>query len=190
VTSSIEPQGCAPARERLIVVDTNVWLDLHYFRDPQAQPLAAALESGRWTAARCGETDAELTLVLQRPPFCSDPVERLRLLDCLQAWQAGAAPFALGGRAPWRCRDPHDQKFLDLVYVARATLLLTKDKALLALRGKAQRDRLMILTPAQFAVDLLHLDEGPQPVERLIPLVRDPIQVSAGLVQPPRLQHP
>ena len=134
-----------------MVLDTNVWLDIHYFRDPQAEPLAAALESPHWATAHCEQTDAELSLVLARAPFGSDPIQRLRLADCLQRWQARALPFCLDAQAPYRCRDPHDQKFLDLAHVAQASLLLTKDKALLSVQRSARHNGLTILTPRQFA---------------------------------------
>lgn len=190
MTAAAEPQGSAAARGRLIVLDTNVWLDIHYFRDPQAQSLAVALESPRWAAARCEQTDAELTLVLKRPPFCSGPAQRSRLVECLQSWQVRALLFSLGDQAPCRCRDPHDQKFLDLAHAARASLLLTKDKALLALKASALRHGLMIVTPRQFADQLLLPDERLEPGERPVPLVPDPIQGAPGLDQAPRLQRP
>jgi len=183
-------QGPALAPHRVVVVDTNVWLDIHHFRDPQSEPLTAALQSTHWTAARCEQTDAELALVLQRPRFSSNPVERLRLLECLRSWQARTLLLTLGTAAPYRCRDPHDQKFLDLALAAHAWALLTKDKALLALKRTALHHRLMIVTPRQFADQLLPFDERLQPAERPVPLVRDPIQVSAGVGQAPRLQLP
>jgi putative PIN family toxin of toxin-antitoxin system len=193
VTSAADqvvPQGPARAPARSAVIDTNVWLDIHHFRDPQSEPLAAALQSPHWMAARCEQTDAELALVLQRPRFSSDPAERLRLLECLRSWQARTVLLSLGASAPTRCRDPHDQKFLDLAHAARACVLLTKDKALLALKRSALRHGLMIVTPRQFADELLPFDERLRPVERPVPLVRDPIQVSPGFGQAPGLQLP
>lgn len=141
----------ALARPRLAVVDTNVWLDIHYFLDRDSQSLAAALGSPGWVAARCKQTDAELGIVLRRPRFSPGPAERSRLRACLRQWQARTVLFALNGQAPCRCRDPDDQKFLDLAYSARAAVLLTKDKALLALTRKARRFGVAILTPREFA---------------------------------------
>jgi putative PIN family toxin of toxin-antitoxin system len=151
VVTGSRPRGFESASERLLVLDTNVWLDIHYFRDPQSQPLAAALASADWVAARSEATDAELSLVLSRPPFCSDPAQRLRLLECLDSWRARALLFSLDAQAPYRCRDAHDQKFLDLAHAARASLLLTKDKALLAVQASARPHGLTILLPRQFA---------------------------------------
>ncbi|MGV3656140.1 MAG: PIN domain-containing protein, partial [Noviherbaspirillum sp.] len=47
-----------------------------------------------------------------------------------------------------QCRDKDDQKFLELARDAGAAALITKDKALLKLAGKARRAGLFaILTP-------------------------------------------
>ena len=135
---------------RTAVLDTNVWLDIHFFRDPAAQSLAGALDSPHWSTARCEQTDAELAAVLRRPRFNSGPAEQSRLLECLRRWQARAPLVSVRAQAPWRCRDPHDQKFLDLALAACASVLLTKDRALLAVHRSARRDGLMILTPRQF----------------------------------------
>jgi predicted nucleic acid-binding protein len=138
-------------RPQLAIIDTNVWLDLFLFDDPASRPLAQALAGPDWIAARCAQTDAELESVLQRPQFGSTPQERLRLQGEVARWQARARLFCLGPAAPWSCRDRDDQKFLDLAFTAGAALLLTKDKALLAVNRKAWRDGLSILTPRQFA---------------------------------------
>jgi predicted nucleic acid-binding protein len=166
MAAAAEQRSHVRAKDRLIVLDTNVWLDIHFFRDPQAKPLAVALESPHWATARCEQTDAELSLVLTRPPFGADPTERLRLLDCAQRWRARSLVFWLDAQAPYRCRDPHDQKFLDLAHVAQASLLLTKDKALLSVQRSARQHGLTILTPRQFA-RLLPLLERAEPAEHL-----------------------
>jgi uncharacterized protein len=144
-------EHAAAAPCRVAVLDTNVWLDIHFFRDAASQSLASVLESGHWGAARCEQTDAELAIVLQRPPFAADPTERIRLLECLRRWQQRTPLVAVAAPAPWRCRDPHDQKFLDLALAAGASVLLTKDKALLAVNRRARQVGLTILTPQQFA---------------------------------------
>jgi putative PIN family toxin of toxin-antitoxin system len=138
-------------QQQRAVVDTNVWLDLYFFRDPGSQSVARALESPHWVAARCEQTDAELQAVLQRPRFSSDPAAQWRLHEQLRRWGARAPLFRLGAPAPCKCRDPEDQKFLDLAFATAATVLLTKDKALLALNCKARGHGLRVLTPREFA---------------------------------------
>lgn len=49
--------------------------------------------------------------------------------------------------SPLRCRDPRDQKFLDLAHSAEADALVTGDSDLLELAARA---KFRILTPAQF----------------------------------------
>jgi putative PIN family toxin of toxin-antitoxin system len=150
VTAGPSESVGATARAQLAVVDTNVWLDIHYFLDPESRSLGAALGSPHWVVARCQQTDAELAAVLRRPRFSPGPAERSHLRACLRRWQAAARLVALSGQAPCRCRDPDDQKFLDLAWSAQAAVLVTKDKALLALRRKARSFGLAILTPREF----------------------------------------
>lgn len=112
-----------------LVLDTNVWLDLLVFDDPDARrlrdgfeividaPCAAELERvlayplGRWTLsaaqrAACVEHCRRLSVVVQR-----------------KARETGLP----------RCADPDDQKFLELAAGAGADALVTKDDALLRL---------------------------------------------------------
>lgn len=52
------------------------------------------------------------------------------------------------------CRDPDDQKFLELARDAAAKTLITKDKALLKLAGKCVRAGLFhILTPEKWQIN-------------------------------------
>jgi len=151
------------------VVDTNVWLDLFVFLDPRSALLMQALGSATGpVAVRCAQTDAEIESVLRRPRFaarCSEHDERLR------RWRALARPCDLKGAAPWSCRDRDDQKFLDLACAARATLLLTKDKALLSLNRRTRREGLLILSAVDFGRNLHHdgASERQRVVQRVVP---------------------
>lgn len=131
---------------RHVVIDTNVWLDLFVFDDWAARPLAQALQSGALLPIRSEHTDAELQAVLARPLFAAklSPGARAALIN---RWQALARCVAASHAAPWSCRDPHDQKFLDLAYSAQAQTLFTKDRALLRLARAARRNGLQIASP-------------------------------------------
>jgi len=145
------PPRTAPAGVPLLVLDTNIWLDLYVFADPQSAVLDAALRAGLARAVRCSRTDAELQAVLARPHFqkrCTPEQAQARLQD----WTTLAQEHAGALRpAPWICRDPDDQKFLDLACSSGAQVLLSKDRALLDLARKSRPQGLHILNPVQFA---------------------------------------
>ncbi len=141
-------QECFPPR---VVFDTNVLLDFWVFDDPRAHALRAAFDDGRVVALRSADCDAELADVLARPRFA---LRADRQAALLARWQARAKPIAPDSRAPFACSDPRDQKFVELALCARAAALVTKDRALLALRRRAARVGLKIVTPAAAPVSL------------------------------------
>jgi uncharacterized protein len=132
-----------------LVLDTNVWLDWLVFDDPEAAPVRAAVRQGRARVFIDAACEAELARVL------SGPLGRVRLdaaaqAACLAECRRAASPSA---GAPHECalpscRDPDDQKFLELARDCRADLLLTKDRALLEL---ARRTPFRIVTPRAWA---------------------------------------
>ena len=136
----------APPR---VVIDTNAWLDLFVFHDQAARPLALALQGEALLAIRSSQTDAELLAVLARPRFAGLAGASTSAL--MQRWQALAQFVPMHGSAPWLCRDPSDQKFLDLAYSTGTHTLFTKDRALLCLARAARRAGLRIISPADFA---------------------------------------
>ena len=133
------------------VIDTNVLLDFWVFDDPAARPLRAAVESGRVNALRSGDSVDEFTQVIMREKFALATESRFGIL---RDWDRLATPVERVFAAPLSCSDPHDQKFLDLAYTARADWLVTKDKALLKLARRARGHGLMIVAPAAAGVEL------------------------------------
>jgi putative PIN family toxin of toxin-antitoxin system len=127
------------------VLDTNVLLDFWVFDDPAVRPLRRAVEDGKLEAVRSGDSVDELTQVVMRERFELTTEARF---DLLRQWDRLATPVERILAAPLACSDPHDQKFLDLAYSARADWLVTKDKALLKLARRARRDGLLIVAPA------------------------------------------
>ena len=53
-------------------------------------------------------------------------------------------------RAPIRCKDPDDQKFIDLAVAANATWLVTKDRELLKLARRAAKLGVAVLRPQEW----------------------------------------
>lgn len=143
---------CEPPPLRL-VLDTNVVLDLIFWRDPSVRGLEAALRSG--AALAIGEPRCldELRDVLQRPQFARADIDPLAVYEGYASLcePVGALPAGGPALAPLpRCRDASDQKFLELARRAGADLLVSRDKALLALARKRYGDfRFRIVNPAQ-----------------------------------------
>ena len=118
----------------LCVVDTNIVLDLLVFGDAAATPLREGLQTGtlQWIATI--PMRDELARVLAYPKIvarmefyrCS-AAEVLQHMDTLVRW-VDVAP-----KASVTCKDPDDQKYIDLA-VAHKALLLSKDSAVLAMR--------------------------------------------------------
>jgi hypothetical protein len=71
-----------------------------------------------------------------------------RLAECRRVAGPGGDIASLECVLP-RCRDPDDQKFLELARACRADLLLTRDRALLEL---ARRTPFRIVTPRAWAM--------------------------------------
>lgn len=138
----------SPPAHAAAVLDTNVLLALWLFRDPVVEPLRSALAAGELQAFRSPATDAEFAEVLRRPELFSVAADRQAAL--LAEWQAASTPLDAVHAAPWVCRDPLDQKFLDLAVSAGAQWLITRDRDLLKLARKARRQALLIVTPERW----------------------------------------
>jgi uncharacterized protein len=145
----------------LVLLDTNVVLDLFHWHDARSAPILAAARAGRIalvTDQRCLD---ELLHVLGRPPFAyGEPAADALGMEyrALAAIAAPAGPSDPGPALP-HCRDPDDQKFLELAVRAGAELLVTRDKALLTLaRSKFALVGLRILRPED-AIALLGLGQ-------------------------------
>ena len=130
--------------KRTVVVDTNVLLSSFLSRRSNAY---AAIEKlgATCTVLRSFETEDELSDVVRRSKFDKYlPLsERLSLLS---EFLSGSSTVRILERIR-ACRDPRDDKFLELAVSGGAELILTGDADLLALhpfRGIA------ILTPAAY----------------------------------------
>ncbi len=123
----------APLR---LVLDTNVWLDWLVFDDPSVAPLRVAVAAGTAQVYIDEACEEELGRVLAYPRRGST-LDAMRQAACLErchaiARRAQAATRDDTMRLP-RCRDPHDQKFLELALSCGADFLVTRDHELLAL---------------------------------------------------------
>jgi putative PIN family toxin of toxin-antitoxin system len=127
------------------VIDTNVLLDWLVFGDPAVARLSAALRDGtlHWVATE--PMLGELRHVLGRPPLSARRADHLE--DAIARFcRLVAAPPA----APPRmlCSDPEDQMFIDLALHRRSAWLISRDRALLKLRRRAQAYGVQVCLPA------------------------------------------
>jgi uncharacterized protein len=164
-----------------VVLDSNVWIDILVFDDPHTRPILAALERGALRAlidARCQD---ELTYVLDYPQFAKRAIDKDAVLATLarlthliapkppasgnesnernagNAGNAGNNDAAAPKRLP-QCKDRDDQKFIELAHRGGAQWLVSKDRAVLKLARRVERDfGFRIAQPARFVeVCLLH----------------------------------
>jgi putative PIN family toxin of toxin-antitoxin system len=136
-----------PASQKLIVIDTNVCLDLFVFRDPRWASLLAALEGGTVEAVTRADCRDEYLFVLHYPHLPLDDGTRPDAAARFDALIRVVAPDSRAVRLPV-CTDRDDQKFLEIARDAGAAILVTKDKALLKLAKRNARDGLFrIMTP-------------------------------------------
>jgi putative PIN family toxin of toxin-antitoxin system len=125
----------------IIVIDTNVCLDLFVFHDPRWQDLLAALREKRLQAVTSTACRTEWQIVLTYPHLPLNDETRVQSateFDTLITLIPEIEPNTLAVKLPV-CADPDDQKFLELARDAKAVTLISKDKALLKLGRKTAR---------------------------------------------------
>ncbi|WP_234267148.1 putative toxin-antitoxin system toxin component, PIN family [Hydrogenophaga sp. NFH-34] len=124
-------------RTGALVLDTNIVLDLFVYADPAVAPLYEALAQGKahWhaTAAMREELARVLTYPhivrrLERRPVTASAV--------LAAFDERAKIVPAAPKAAYTCKDPDDQKFIDLaaaLATPQGATLLSKDAAVLCM---------------------------------------------------------
>ena len=121
------------------VLDTQVWLDWLVFDDPSAAPIREAQAAGRVEIVIDAACEAELVRVLAYDlgRFSLDPSEQT---ECVARCRSIAkrVPTGSGTELPV-CRDPDDQKFLELAASAGAQCLISKDQAVLELAPRVSQ---------------------------------------------------
>jgi putative PIN family toxin of toxin-antitoxin system len=119
----------------LIVLDTNIVLDLLVFEDPATVALALQLRVGlRWLSTTAMRD--ELERVLGYPLIARRLHARTMVAgQILAVFDSLAHLQPVPPKADITCKDPDDQKFIDLA-VAHRCLLLSKDKAVLCMQKR------------------------------------------------------
>jgi len=166
-----------PVPAERIVIDTNVCLDLLVFHDPRWACLLAALDTGAIEAVTRADCRDEYNVVLHYAHLPLDDASRLVAQERFDALVTVVAPDASPVRLPL-CSDRDDQKFLEIARDARATVLITKDKALLKLARKtAQAGLFRILLPEAWVKEHMMKQVQEQAQEQ----VRQQAAAEAGL---------
>ncbi|AJG18600.1 hypothetical protein RR42_m1194 [Cupriavidus basilensis] len=138
-----------------MVLDSNIWVDLLVFADPHVEPIRAALDTGAIAAVIRADCREELRRVLAYPQFAHFGVDipaAMATVDRLTALIAIPEQADIAAARLPRCRDTDDQKFIELAHFAQAACLVSKDKAVLKLKGRLRRlSGVDILLPQAFA---------------------------------------
>jgi putative PIN family toxin of toxin-antitoxin system len=126
-----------------LVLDTNIVLDMLVFRDSRARDLHAALFDEPvmshllWLAT--APMREELARVLAYPHIAVRlAFHGLQAAQVLSQFDARARILPVAPKAPATCKDPDDQKFIDLA-VSHGATLLSKDKAVLCMRKRLMK---------------------------------------------------
>jgi len=128
---------------KIVVLDTNVLLDLFVFNDFRALHLKQALIDGKIDALASPKTLAEFNDVIARPLFALSTEQQEQIT--LQ-WHGLARIIADEEltKAPWVCPDADDQVFLDLAYTEKPCTLISKDNEVLRFTNQAAKERVLI----------------------------------------------
>ena len=140
------------------VLDTNVVLDWLLFDDALLNPLRVAVGEGRLTIVTHPFAIGELRRVLGYPDLGLDATRQKAVLQSYEAQTSCVdlpqIEYANLPKGFPRCRDPDDDLFLALAYHSRADALVSRDKAVLALRRRAEKFGFNILNAGQLIATL------------------------------------
>ena len=130
------------------VIDTNIVLDLWLFEDPATIPLRAALQSGAISHLATDSMRGELARVLTYPHLMKRMAKsNIQASDVLNRFDKYLLAAEPADKAACTCKDPDDQKFIDLA-VAHAVPLLSKDKAILCMKKRLFQSG-VVLNPSE-----------------------------------------
>lgn len=119
-----------------VVLDTNIVLDLLVFGDPHCAELRAAIEGCTLQWLATAAMREELLRVLDYPQLQPRlAFHGLLPAQVMAAFDARAIVCPVAPKAPYTCKDPDDQKFIDLA-AAHRTILLSKDHAVTSMRKR------------------------------------------------------
>jgi putative PIN family toxin of toxin-antitoxin system len=121
----------------VLILDTNIILDLFVFNDPdlaaRKPALLAGLENKQLNWIATADMRIELERVLTYPKIMPRMAYyQVTADDVLAKFDQLATLVDPAPKAKWACKDPDDQRFIDLAVQHKATLL-SKDQAVLCM---------------------------------------------------------
>ena len=122
-----------------VVLDTNIVLDLFVYHDPRQTKLDKALRAGslQWLATPAMRD--ELARVLDYPQVAKRRLASGQSVDAVLAQMDALVTLVNPApKAPYTCKDPDDQIFIDLA-CQHSCWLISKDKAVLTMRSRLAR---------------------------------------------------
>ncbi len=132
----------------LVVLDTNVCLDLFVFRDPCIKNFHDAIKDNTFHVITREDCREEWLRVLDYPKLNLNEHEKERSKIEFDRFIHLVKPEKRDTHLLPLCTDKDDRKFMELAFDARAAGLITKDKALLKLARKNIRNGFFrIITP-------------------------------------------
>ncbi len=121
------------------VLDTNIVLDLWVFDEPRAQTLRGSVETGSTQWLATAAMREELARVLAYPQIVKRLMHRSLPADTvLGHFDRWAQLHPDAPKAEYACKDPDDQKYIDLA-VAHTASLHSKDAQVLCMRKRLER---------------------------------------------------
>lgn len=124
------------SQPRRVVLDTNIVLDAWLFHDPAAEVLKVALADRQLQWIATSAMREELVRVLNYPQIVPRlAFHKVGSEQLLAQFDALVQILQTPAKAEVTCRDPDDQKFIDLA-VAHQALLLSKDKAVICMKKR------------------------------------------------------
>jgi putative PIN family toxin of toxin-antitoxin system len=127
----------------VVVLDTNILLDILVFDDERAHPLRAALANQELDAVATKNTIEEFADVISRPQFDLDEETQKETILQWQSWSRVIDDLDLQV-APWKCKDRDDQVFINLAFTLKPSTLISKDKLVLKIAKRAQKEQVTI----------------------------------------------
>jgi putative PIN family toxin of toxin-antitoxin system len=121
----------------VLILDTNIILDLFVFNDPDLANLKPALLAGLESKQLNWIATADMRIELERVLTYPKITPRMAFYqvtadDVLAKFDELATLVDPAPKAQWACKDPDDQRFIDLAVQHQATLL-SKDQAVLCM---------------------------------------------------------